>query len=97
MRVIARRTLREFWVVHPSAEQPLKAWFSEATAGSWDSPQSIKDRYRHASFVGDNRVVFNIGGNKFRLITHVNYEFGIVYIKYVGTHADYNRVNPETI
>ena len=83
--------------MHPSAEQPLKAWFSEATAGSWDSPQSIKDRYRHASFVGDNRVVFNIGGNKFRLITHVNYEFGIVYIKYVGTHADYNRVNPETI
>ncbi len=97
MRVIARRTLREFWVVHPSAEQPLKAWFSEATAGSWDSPQSIKDRYRHASFVDDNRVVFNIGGNKFRLITHVNYEFGIVYIKYVGTHADYNRVNPETV
>lgn len=95
--MIARRTLREFWVVHPSAEQPLKAWFSEATAGSWDSPQSIKDRYRHASFVGDNRVVFNIGGNKFRLITHVNYEFGIVYIKYVGTHADYNRVNPETV
>ncbi len=83
--------------MHPSAEQPLKAWFSEATAGSWDSPQSIKDRYRHASFVGDNRVVFNIGGNKFRLITHVNYEFGIVYIKYVGTHADYNRVNPETV
>ena len=97
MRVIARRTLREFWVVHPSAEQPLKAWFSEATAGSWDSPQSIKDRYRHASFVDDNRVVFNIGGNKFRLITHVNYEFGIVYIEYVGTHADYNRVNPETV
>lgn len=95
--MIARRTLREFWVVHPSTEQPLKAWFSEATAGSWDSPQSIKDRYRHASFVGDNRVVFNIGGNKFRLITHVNYEFGIVYIKYVGTHADYNRVNPETV
>lgn len=95
--MIARRTLREFWVVHPSAEQPLRAWFSEATAGSWDSPQSIKDRYRHASFVGDNRVVFNIGGNKFRLITHVNYEFGIVYIKYVGTHADYNRVNPETV
>ncbi len=83
--------------MHPSAEQPLRAWFSEATAGSWDSPQSIKDRYRHASFVGDNRVVFNIGGNKFRLITHVNYEFGIVYIKYVGTHADYNRVNPETV
>ncbi len=83
--------------MHPSAEQPLKAWFSEATAGSWDSPQSIKDRYRHASFVDDNRVVFNIGGNKFRLITHVNYEFGIVYIKYVGTHADYNRVNPETV
>ena len=97
MRVIARRTLREFWVVHPSAEQPLKAWFSEATAGSWDSPQSIKDRYRHASFVGDNRVVFNIGGNKYRLVVWINYAYRVVYVRFIGTHLQYDRINVSTI
>ena len=96
MRVIARRTLREFWE-KPSAEQPLKAWFTEASAATWDGPQAVKARYGHASFIGDNRVIFNIGGNKFRLITHVNYGFGIVYIKFVGTHAEYDRIDPETV
>ncbi len=97
MRIIARRTLRDFWEQHPEAEQPLKAWFAEALAAEWDTPQAIKDRYRHASFVGDNRVIFNISGNKYRLIVHVNYGFGIVYIKFIGTHTDYDRIDPETI
>ncbi len=97
MRIIARRTLRDFWEQHPEAEQPLKAWFAEAQAAEWDTPQAIKDRYRHASFVGDNRVIFNISGNKYRLIVHVNYGFGIVYIKFIGTHTDYDRIDPETI
>lgn len=95
MRIIARRTLRAFWQRHSDAEQPLKAWFAEARAGDWRSPQAIKDRYRHASFVSDNRVIFNIGGNKYRLAAHVNYDFGIVYIKFVGTHAQYDRIDPE--
>ena len=97
MRIIARRTLRDFWEQHPGAEQPLKAWFAEAQAAEWNTPQAIKGRYRHASFVGDNRVVFNIGGNKYRLVVHVSYCFGIVYIKFIGTHAEYDRIDPETI
>ena len=97
MRIIARRTLREFWERHPDSEQPLKAWFAEAQAADWRNPQGIKSRYRHASFVADNRVIFNIGGNKYRLITHVNYDFRIVYIKFVGTHGEYDRIDPGTI
>ena len=97
MRIIARRTLREFWEHHSDSEQPLKAWFSEAQAADWRGPQEIKRRYNHASFVADNRVIFNIGGNKYRLVTHINYDFRIVYIKFVGTHAEYDRIDPETI
>ena len=97
MRIIARRTLREFWDLHPDAEQPLKAWFAEASAASWETPQAIKDQYRHASFVADNRVIFNIGGNKYRLVVHVNYDFGIMYIKFVGAHGEYDKIDPETV
>ncbi len=97
MRVIARRTLREFWEQHHDAEQPSKAWFAEASSTSWETPQTIKDQYRHASFVADNRVIFNIGGNKYRLVAHVNYEFGIVYIKFIGTHREYDSIDPETV
>ncbi|MCZ6853394.1 MAG: type II toxin-antitoxin system HigB family toxin [Gammaproteobacteria bacterium] len=64
--------------------------------GKW-ARSEVKGRYRHASFVGDNRVIFNISGNKYRLIVHVNYGFGIVYIKFIGTHTDYDRIDPETI
>jgi len=97
MRVIARRTLREFWQLHRRAEQPLKAWFSEATRSAWQSPQDIKNAYAHASFVADNRVVFNIAGNRIRLIAHVNYDYQIVYVKFVGTHAGYDRIDPGTV
>lgn len=97
MRIIARRTLREFWELHPDAEQPLKAWFAEASGATWETPQAIKDQYRHASFVADNRVIFNIGGNKYRLVVHVNYDFGIVYIKFVGTHGEYDKIDPEKV
>ena len=97
MRIIARRTLREFWLRHPDAEQPLRAWVAEAQAADWNNPQGIKRRYRHASFVADNRIIFNIGGNKYRLVAHVNYDFRIACIKFVGTHAEYDRIDPETI
>ena len=97
MRIIARRTLREFWELHPDAEQPLKAWFAEASGAAWETPQAIKDQYRHANFVADNRVIFNIGGNKYRLVVHVNYGHGIVFIKFVGTHSEYDRIDPETV
>ena len=79
------------------AEQPLKSWFREASQARWESPADIKSRYRHASFLKDNRVVFNIGGNKYRLIVHANYDFRILYIRFVGTHAEYDHVDPEYI
>ena len=97
MRVIARRTLREFWQRHRRAEQPLKAWYAEAASADWQGPQDIKAAYAHASFVADNRVVFNVAGNRYRLIVHVNYDYQIVYVKFVGTHAQYDRIDPEKV
>lgn len=97
MRIIARRTLREFWEVHPDAEQPLKAWFVEASKSQWQSPNDIKQTYRNASIVGNNRVVFNIKGNDYRLIVHVRYDIGIVFIRFIGTHREYDKVDASII
>ena len=97
MKVIAIGTLRAFWERHADAEQPLKAWHDEAKAASWTSPQDIKDQYVHASFVGKNRVVFNIKGNSYRLIVAVAYRFQAIYIKFVGTHAQYDKIDAATV
>lgn len=97
MRIIARRTLRGFWQVHRRAEQPLKAWYAETAKATWQSPQDIKDVYAHASFVADNHVVFNIAGNRYRLIAHINHDYQIVYVKFIGTHAEYDLIDPETV
>lgn len=99
MRIIARRMLREHWEKpgRGDSEQPLKAWFAEARKAEWQSPQDIKAHYRHASFVGDNRVIFNIAGNKYRLVVHVNYPLGIVLTKFVGTHHEYDKIDAESI
>ncbi len=95
MRVIARRTLREFWAQrsHRDAEQPLRAWFAEARWATWRTPADIKRAHRNASFVGSDRVVFNIGGNKYRLVVAVKYSAQIVFIRFVGTHADYDGID----
>lgn len=82
---------------HPDAEQPLKAWYDEARHADWIAPQDIRNRYASASFVGKNRVVFNIKGNDYRLIAAVAYRFQAVYIKFVGTHAEYDRVDAATV
>jgi mRNA interferase HigB len=97
MRVIARRTLREYWERYPSAEQPLKAWFREAAASDWPNPEAVKRRYRHASILKGNRVVFNIGGNKYRLVVQINYDFRNIYIRFVGSHEAYDKVDAETV
>jgi mRNA interferase HigB len=97
MRVIAKRTLREFWEQHADAEQSLKAWYQDAAQATWTSPQDIRQTYATASIVANNRVVFNIRGNQYRLVVAINYAFGIVYIRFVGTHAEYNRINAETV
>ncbi|MEY3695019.1 MAG: hypothetical protein RL083_844 [Pseudomonadota bacterium] len=97
MRVISLAKLKAFYTEHPDAGQALKAWYDEARKASWETPQQIKDQYRSASFVGQNRVVFNIHGNKYRLVVAVAYRFGAVYIKFVGTHKDYDKIDVESV
>jgi mRNA interferase HigB len=93
MRVIARRTLREFWERHSNAEQPLRAWYQDSLRAEWSSPQELKRHYRNASIVSDERVVFNIKGNEYRLVVAINYQLQILFIKFVGTHEEYDRID----
>ena len=93
MRVIAKRTLREFWNKHADSEQPLKSWFHEAGNAQWKSQNDLKKDYPSASILIDNRVVFNIKGNKFRLIVRINYEFQIIWIRFIGSHVDYDKID----
>jgi mRNA interferase HigB len=98
MQVVARRTLREFWARHPPAEGPIRAWLAVTSKARWSNPAEIKRQFgATVDFVGDNRVIFDLGGNKYRLIAHVSFTFGRVLVKFVGTHAEYDRINPETV
>ena len=97
MRVIAVSTLREFWKKHPQAGTSLRARFANASRADWKNPAAIKAAYRNASFVGNNRVAFNIKGNDFRLVVAVHYNRRMMYIRFVGTHAEYNAINAERI
>ena len=97
MRIISRRTLREFWAKYPDAEQSLRAWYTNTQQANWQAPTDIKRDYRNASFIANNRVVFNIKGNQYRLIVAVKYEYNIVYIRFVGTHQAYDKVDASTI
>jgi mRNA interferase HigB len=97
VRIVARRALRDFWRRYPDAEQALKTWHKEASRAIWSSPQDVKLAYRHASFIGANRVVFKIAGNKYRLIVKFNYAYGIGYVRFIGTHAAYDRIDAETV
>jgi mRNA interferase HigB len=97
MRIIAKRTLREFWTRHPQAEAPLDKWYSSVSDADWNGPADVKKDHGSADFIGDNRVIFNIGGNKFRLIVFVFYRKKQVLIKFIGTHAEYNKIDAETV
>lgn len=97
MRIVAKRTLLAFIDRHAKAEQALLAWYAEASKAAWRTPQDIKNQYSSASFIGRNRVVFNVKGNDFRLIVAVAYQVGVVYVKFVGTHAEYFRVDAATV
>ena len=97
MRVIAKSALRVFWQKHPEAEQPLRAWYAEAKHAAWSSPHEVRARYGSADILRGGRVVFNIGGNKFRLVVQLNYGARIAYIRFVGTHKEYDQINAETI
>ncbi|MCO4292405.1 type II toxin-antitoxin system HigB family toxin [Solitalea sp. MAHUQ-68] len=97
MRVIAKKSLRDFWEKHADSEQQLKAWYLEAEGASWQNPNEIKKDYPSASIIGDNRVVFNIKGNNYRLIVKINYDYKMVWIRFVGTHAEYDKINATEI
>ncbi len=97
MRVIAKSTLRSFWEMHADSENVLKSWHKEAEEAKWKNPKQIKRMYPSASFLNNNRVVFNIKGNKYRLIVSINYDYGIVWIRFIGTHAEYDKIDATTI
>ncbi len=97
MRIISRKALRAFWEDHTDVQQALQSWYSDVKQSQWSSPQEIKEMYRSASVIANNRVVFNINGNRYRVVVAITYEFGIVYIRFVGTHAEYDRIDATTI
>lgn len=93
MRVVSKAKLRNFWGLFPDAEEPLLAWYREAEDADWDSPAAVKAQYRHASFPGGNRVVFNIKGNDYRLVASINYPYRMMYIRWIGTHKAYDAID----
>ena len=97
MRVIAKSTLREFWTAHSDAEQPLKAWVADTEKVQWSSPNDITKTCSNTSILGDSRVCFNIKGNHYRLIVKVLYQAQVVYIKFIGNHAEYDKIDAETV
>ncbi|ABC23281.1 type II toxin-antitoxin system HigB family toxin [Rhodospirillum rubrum] len=97
MRIIAKKVLRAFWDRQPDAEDPLLAWYREVLTEDWDSPAKIKIKYRSASIIRGNRVVFNIKGKSYRLVVKINYAYRIVYIWFIGTHAEYDEINVEEV
>lgn len=97
MRIIAKKALRDFWNIYTDSEQQLKSWFQEVSKASWKNPNQIKKEYPSASILNDNRIVFNIKGNTYRLIVKINYDYQIVWIRFIGTHAQYDKINANEI
>lgn len=97
MRIVAKRTLREFWRAHTDAEQPLKTWYAHVKRARWQGPADVRSVFGAADFVAGNRVIFDIGGNKYRLVGKINYRRRVVFVRFVGTHREYDRVDPETV
>ena len=97
MHVISQKALRDFWDRYPDAEQPLKAWYRLTKSAHWQSPADVKAQFRSTGFVGNNRVVFNIAGNQYRLIVAVRYRIRRVFIRFVGTHRQYDAVDAKEV
>jgi mRNA interferase HigB len=96
-RIFAKSTLREFWEIHPDAEQHLKTWFDTAMSSDWKTPNDVKKTYINASILKSNRIVFNIKGNSYRLVTKINFEKQWIFIRFIGTHVDYGKINADAI
>ena len=97
MRIIARKALREYGLSNDDAKKELDAWFAEASRADWKTPIQVKQSYGSASILRCGRVVFNICGNKHRLVVHIRYDLGIVFIRFIGTHAEYDKIDAETV
>jgi mRNA interferase HigB len=97
MRVIAKKTIKNFWINYSDCEQQLKTWYQEATDSNWKSPAEIKRLYPSASILADNRVVFNIKGNTYRIVVRINYDYSIIWIRFIGTHAQYDKIDATQI
>lgn len=97
VRVIAKSTLREFWLKHADCEQQLKAWFNEMEKSNWNSINHLKSEFPSASILPENRIVFNIKGNNYRLIVKYNFDYAICWIRFIGTHAEYNKIDDKRI
>ncbi len=97
MRIIAKGTLRKYWNNHNDCEEQLKSWYNEVVKSNWDTPNKLKKEYPSASILNENRIVFNIKGNKYRLIVKINYEYKIIWIRFIGTHAEYDKINANKI
>lgn len=97
LRVIAKRTLRDFWELHADCKEQLKAWYRETEISEWKTINELKGAYPSASILRDNRIVYNIKGNKYRLIVKFNFEYHICWIRFIGTHAEYDKIDANTI
>jgi mRNA interferase HigB len=97
MRIIAKKTIREFWEAYPDSEQSLKSWYQEVSRVKWKNPHQVKQHFSTASIIGDKRVVFNICGNKYRLIVEIDYTKSWVFVRFIGTHKTYNKVDATSI
>jgi len=97
MRIIALATLRDFWKRHPDAEIPLRSWYTLASRSDWRRPADVKAAYGNASVVANNRIVFNVKGNDYRLVAAVHYNRGMMFIRFVGTHREYDKIDVGTI
>lgn len=96
-RIIAKRTIKEFWQAYPDSKVYLETWYETVKGANWQNPNEIKDFYATVSILKNSRVVFNIKGNEYRLIAKINYERQWVFIRYIGTHKEYDKINADTI
>src|SRR5690606_8264305 len=100
MRVIALKALKDFWAEYPEhrdAEQPTLAWYREVLKADWESPNRLKEQFRNASILKDGRAVFNVAGNKFRIVVWINYPYRVVYIRFIGTHQQYDSIDAQSV
>jgi mRNA interferase HigB len=97
MRIVARPMLRSYWEANPDSEESLRAWHSVVKRADWSTPQELKAQIRNASILKKGRVVFNIKGNTYRLVTSINYDYRMVYVRFIGTHKEYDQIDAEEV